>query len=288
MKAILTFIAIAFGLSIALGLFIALTGGHNSPYIGLGFISMFIPAIAALIVRVTMNEGPQINWKKFPLKYLPLTLLLIPVVMHAVMLPLTIVQEGSLPWQDWLSPQADGLYHTSAKRGWGILTKTELIKHIVVNAVVGLIAVSFLALFEEIGWRAWLLPRLENKMGARLAVVVTSLIWGLWHVPYQLSGIQSVDTSFTLMTALKMSIGISFTGLIIGWFWLRTKSIWIVALAHGALNNWGQYAFKYMSDFKVADEMTVLSGGSWGLLVVGIFLLWFCLPKGRERGLIQN
>src|SRR6478736_583893 len=244
MKAILTFIAITFGLSIALGLLIGLTGGQSSPYINLGFASMFIPAVAVFIVRATMNEGPEINWNRFPIRYLPVALLLIPVVMHAVMLSMTIVQEGSIPWLDWLSSQADGLYHTSADRGWGILTKAELIGHIIVNVIVGLVAVSFLAIFEEIGWRAWLLPRLENIMGARLAVVVTSLIWGLWHVPFQLSGIQSIDSASTLATALQMSMGISFTGLIIGWLWLRTKSIWIVALTHGALNNWGQYAFK--------------------------------------------
>ncbi|HZX74440.1 MAG TPA: CPBP family intramembrane glutamic endopeptidase [Cyclobacteriaceae bacterium] len=283
MKAILTFIAITFGLSIALGLLIGLTGGQSSPYINLGFASMFIPAIAVSIVRATMNEGPVINWNSFPVRYLPVALLLIPVVMHAVMLPMTIVQEGNIPWQDWLSPEADGLYHTSADRGWGILTKAELIGHIIINAIVGLVAVSFLAIFEEIGWRAWLLPRLENIMGARLAVVVTSLIWGLWHVPFQLSGIQSIDSASTLATTLQMAAGISITGLIIGWLWLRTKSIWIVALTHGALNNWGQYAFKYMNDFKVADEMQVLGASSLGLLVVGIFLLWFCLPEtGRK------
>jgi membrane protease YdiL (CAAX protease family) len=31
-------------------------------------------------------------------------------------------------------------------------------------------------------------------------------------------------------------------GLIIGWLWLRTESIWLAAIAHGAMNNWGQYA----------------------------------------------
>jgi membrane protease YdiL (CAAX protease family) len=279
MKAIIIFIAIAFGLSITLSLVIGLTGGQESPYVGFGIISMFIPAVAVLIVLATRNEGPKVNWNRFSLKYLPLALLLMPVVMHMAMLPTTIAQEGSIVWQDWLSPQADGLYHTSAERGWGVLTKTGLIGHIAINAIVGLVAVSFLAFFEEIGWRAWLLPRLENRLGPRLAIIITSLIWGLWHVPYQLSGIQSFGASPTFMIALQITIGIAATGLVIGWLWLRTKSIWIVALAHGALNNWGQYAFKYMKDFHVANEVELLAAGGLGVLVAGIFLLWFCIPK---------
>lgn len=34
----------------------------------------------------------------------------------------------------------------------------------------------------------------------------------------------------------------------IGRLWVRTESLWIAALTHGALNNWGQYAFKFMDD----------------------------------------
>jgi len=51
--------------------------------------------------------------------------------------------------------------------------------------------------------------------------------------------------------------------LVIGWLWLKTESIWIVSLAHGALNNWGQYAFKYMQ-FVQAPDLIVVSAGSLG------------------------
>jgi hypothetical protein len=77
-----------------------------------------------------------------------------PIAMHAVMLPAAVA--GGLQWQDWLTPQADGLYHTPASRGWGALTATGLLGRLAINAVVGLIIVSILAFFEEVGWRAWL------------------------------------------------------------------------------------------------------------------------------------
>jgi hypothetical protein len=88
----------------------------------------------------------------FSLPYLPVALFLMPLVMHAAMLPAASAL-GGLQWQDWLTPGADGLYHAPQARGWGVLRPAELAVRIGVNAIAGLIVVSMLALFEEIGWR---------------------------------------------------------------------------------------------------------------------------------------
>jgi hypothetical protein len=76
------------------------------------------------------------------------------VCVKAVMLPTMTIAEG-LQWQDWLTPASDGLYHAPASRGWGVLTVEGLAARIALSAVVGLAIASFLALFEEAGWRAW-------------------------------------------------------------------------------------------------------------------------------------
>jgi len=133
--------------------------------------------------------------------------------------------------------------------------------------------VSILALFEELGWRAWLLPRLRERIGDRRAVVITSLIWAIWHLPYVLAGILHVDGIPTGWTALIAPIGIFGSGLVIGWLWLRTQSIWVVALAHGALNNWGQYAFKFTSSVGQPRDGMVLGAGGLALVAVGTVLL---------------
>jgi membrane protease YdiL (CAAX protease family) len=192
------------------------------------------------------DKQPATGWDRFPLKYLPLALFLMPLVMHAAMLPAAAAL-GRLHWQDWLTPSVDGLYHTPESWGWGVLTPALLLVRIAVNAVAGLIVVSTLALFEEIGWRGWLLPRLTGLMSERRAVVISSVIWAVWHVPYALAGIQRLEGVPAGWTALVVPAGIFGSGLVIGWLWLRTQSLWIVAIAHGALNNWGQYAFKFTS-----------------------------------------
>ncbi|HWC95458.1 MAG TPA: CPBP family intramembrane glutamic endopeptidase [Candidatus Sulfopaludibacter sp.] len=282
-QAILVFIGTAYALSVALSLLIGLTGGHGSALFALGYLSMFIPAITVLLVRAAMNEGPRVRWNSFPLRFLPVALLLIPGVLHAVMLPLMGRVEGGVQWQNWLTREADGLYHAPASRGWGALTIQGLVAHIVLHAVFGLIAVSSLAFFEEIGWRAWLLPRLVDRIGARRAVVATSIIWGVWHVPFQLAGIQYIEGVSLLRVSITIVPGTVAAGLILGWLWLRTESIWLVAIAHGASNNWGQYAFKYMKDSGTPDrDMEVLGAGSVALLLVGVFLLWSIRSRRRS------
>lgn len=275
MGAILVFIVTCYALSILLSLVIGLTGGHESPLIGLGYLSMFLPTGAVLVVSAAMEEPPRIRWDNFRMKYLPVSLLFIPAVLHAVMLSLVVPLEGGVHWQDWLTQRADGLYHTPASRGWGALTFPGLAGHILINAVVGLTIVSFLALFEEVGWRAWLVPRLRDRIGPRRAVVVTSIIWAVWHVPFQLSGIQHIDGVSPIALALTIPPGTMAVGLILGWLWLRTESIWLVAIAHGASNNWGQYAFKFMKDSGTPNkDLAVLDSGSLALLLVGALLLW--------------
>jgi membrane protease YdiL (CAAX protease family) len=267
-------------LSIALSLVVGLTGGHASLIAGLGFLSMFFPAIAVLIVRFTMGEKvSSMGLNRFPVRYLP-SILLMPAVLHAVMLPLTAIWEGGLPWQEWLTRQADGLFHTPESRGWGTLSTTALIGRMAANAGVGILFVSFLAFFEEVGWRAWLLPRFKDRLGPRRAVLITSAIWAFWHTPFALSGIHYIAGVSQVVTAVIMPIGHVGAGLVIGWLWLRSESMWLVILAHGALNNWGQYAFKYMQDFSTADPALVLAEGNLGLLLLGSLLLW--------RGLASN
>ena len=274
MNASLLFVGICYGLAIALSLVVGYTGGPSSPLIALGYVSMFVPAAAVAILSTTRKEPPKARWDALPLMYLPAALILIPMVMHAVMLS-AMAMGGGLRWQEWLTRGADGLYHVPASRGWGTLTATGLWGHILLNALAGLVVVSFLAFFEEIGWRAWLLPRLAGPMGMRRAIVATSLIWALWHVPFQLSGIQHIDGVSPVRLAMSMTLGITATGLILGWLWARTESVWLVAIAHGASNNWGQYAFKYMRDTNTPNgDMAALTLGSLAVLIVGAFLVW--------------
>lgn len=64
------FLLISFGLSILISLIVMLTGGHASKYIGIGYVSMFIPAIAVVIMKLFFKaETGAVDWNKFPVKW---------------------------------------------------------------------------------------------------------------------------------------------------------------------------------------------------------------------------
>jgi len=92
--------------------------------------------------------------------------LFFPVIIHAVCLPVIASQNNfHLPWQSWLSPGNDGLFHTPSDGNWGILTQSGLVFHILVNAIAGLIAVSILAFFfEEIGWARMATSKVDRTL----------------------------------------------------------------------------------------------------------------------------
>ena len=97
-----------------------------------------------------------------------------------------------------------------------------------------------------------------------------SAIWAVCHTPFELSGVQHIDGVSPLELALTQPFGIFAAGLVIGWLWVNTESIG--SLAHGALNNWGQYALKYMQ-FVRARESVVGLAGILVVLVLGVLLL---------------
>jgi uncharacterized protein len=291
-RSVLAFVGVAYGLSIAFSIIAGLTGRYESPLaLGLGIGAMFIPMVAVLIVVTLTGEEVPTGWDRFPVKYLPIALLLMPLVMHAVMLPVAAALWGGLPWASWLTPQGDGLYHTPESRNWGVLTPAGLAGRMALNIVVGLAANSTLALFEEIGWRGWMLPRLMERMSVRRAILLSSVIWAFWHTPFAPGGIHHLPGIPVLLVALTLPIGIIGTGLVIGWLWVRTESIWMVALAHGAFNNWGQYAFKFMGDGGAGGDprdMLVLAAGGLAVLAVGSLLMTYGLPSASPRTLTSN
>ena len=102
---LLVFIAITFSLSILLSLFIGFTGGHESKFIWLQFVSMPIPALAVLIMT-NLFKAPvkEIEWNKLPIYWLLPALLLMPVTIHIVCLPLIrFLNNGTFPWQSCLA-----------------------------------------------------------------------------------------------------------------------------------------------------------------------------------------
>jgi len=87
---------------------------------------------------------------------------------------------------------------------------------------------------EEIGWRGYLLPRMIQ---ARIPepVIISSLIWGAWHLPVVFAGVYAEGPS-RIMTAIGLMVGTLAFGSILAWLRLAIGSIWPCIFAHAAWN----------------------------------------------------
>lgn len=88
---------------------------------------------------------------------------------------------------------------------------------------------------EEIGWRGYMLTRLVDA-GIPAPILVSGVIWGLWHTPLILSG-QYASGPHPLASAAVFVCTVIGIGFIIAWLRLSSGSIWPCIWAHGVWNS---------------------------------------------------
>lgn len=132
---------------------------------------------------------------------------------------------------------------------------------------------------EEWGWRGYLLPRLL-PLGQWPALLLSGVIWGLWHAPVILLGYNypaHPATGWLLMVGMCVVWGILF-----GWTRLATGSVWPAVIAHGALNGAAgmvNVLFREGTSFDTAlVGVTGVTGWILPLVVVAALVLTGRLP----------
>jgi membrane protease YdiL (CAAX protease family) len=84
---------------------------------------------------------------------------------------------------------------------------------------------------EELGWRGFLQPRLQQRFSALHASVVIGVVWGLWHVPMILTG----TGDFTVFWEYMLNM--TFISVILGWLYNNTDgALPVVMVAHASHN----------------------------------------------------
>jgi membrane protease YdiL (CAAX protease family) len=92
---------------------------------------------------------------------------------------------------------------------------------------------TFFAMGEELGWRGFLLQKLL-PLGQWKAILISNIIWGLWHAPAIVQGRNY--PGYPVAGIFMMIVFTILMGTILSWLYLNTKSPWTPALAHGSLN----------------------------------------------------
>jgi membrane protease YdiL (CAAX protease family) len=88
---------------------------------------------------------------------------------------------------------------------------------------------------EEIGWRGYMLTRLIDA-GVPRPVLVSGLIWALWHLPLILAGIYAAGP-YPALSAVLIVVSFTSAAYIFARMRLETGSIWPVIFAHSAWNS---------------------------------------------------
>jgi len=88
---------------------------------------------------------------------------------------------------------------------------------------------------EEIGWRGYVLPRLQAKHTALAASLILGVIWGFWHLPKFLSHWNTFSFAWFMVHTLAGSV-------LYTWMYNGTKgSLLLVTLFHASANTAGMF-----------------------------------------------
>jgi uncharacterized protein len=91
---------------------------------------------------------------------------------------------------------------------------------------------------EELGWRGYALPRLQERYTALTASLILGVIWFAFHLPIIFTD-GGVGGSQTLDNALPFLVGVLAMSVIITWIFNATHgSMLPIILLHGAYNTW--------------------------------------------------
>ncbi len=198
---------------------------------------MWTPGAAAIVARLILREGfGDVSFRlggRLGVKAIGIALLfpiVIGLIAYGIAWSVGLVQ---------FMPQPDKL----SARFVGDATPPILV--FVINLALAATVVAVLAARvaagEEIGWRGYMLTRLIDA-GVPKPILVSGVIWGLWHVPLILGGVYLAGPPPMVSTLLWMVVAIAMS-FVLARLRLETGSIWPAITLHAAWNSIIQTAF---------------------------------------------
>src|SRR5699024_338412 len=266
------YLIITFILTFGTGIFIYILGGSDglNEYPVLSNLIMFFPAIVAIIVTVVVEKnimlssllkvlGLRLGKIKYLIIYPIITFIMI-IFIHLVtyfITPNAYITTSELPEVlSNLSVEFDSLS-----------VPMQVISIFLLNCFIGAILNIPLILGEEIGWRSFLYPRLENSY-SKVGLIIGGVIWGVWHAPMILMGLNYPSTPI-----LGIFIMILFcipVGIILYYFYRQSGSIITVALCHGMLNKTASTVDMIFVDYKTMQPVIHGPTGIIGIIIIAL------------------
>lgn len=236
------------------------------------FLLMWVPAFASFVARLVTREG----WSDLSFRISGATGWR--ALLYAFGFPLGV---GALAYGfAWATGLAT---FEPATEDYLVLPQWEVqfsgspgvlfAKHAGLHLTLGAVAGCFWAAGEELGWRGYLAPRL---LDARVpgALVLSGLIWSMWHWPLALR-LSNPFSAHRLLSILLFTVVVILVGIGMARLRLESGSMWPPIVLHGIWN-------EGLTVFSIATPHEGLLLGESGLLVViASLLLLTPLLRGR-------
>lgn len=145
-------------------------------------------------------------------------------------------------------------------------------------ALFGILLGLVTALGEEAGWRGYLVPAVLERVGLKKTLLLTSLFWGVWHLPILVSGLYMPGTPvwYKVPAFFLMILPV---GSLCGLLAVKTKSVWPAVFFHAAHNTLDQTIFGKIT---IADnKMFFVSETGIFTIVCAWILLVICYRKWK-------
>jgi len=268
------YIFVVFFVSYIWQFIIYLNGGTESALLP---ILMFFPGIVAVIFRITLKEGfRNVGWGLKRWWY----------IFAAIIAPILVIIFTS-----FVVTSLDLGYISNKRLGFNeagvdvigyplFLGKGQqfylfLSRNFFVSLLVQSVAGGILTFGEEFGWRGYLQDKFMSRFGINRGLIYLGIIWGYWHLPIILMG-YNFPTSPILGSLILMPLFCIFVGIFLGWIYLRSKSIWLPMIAHGAINLTAQLMINEVIMNKDKLYQGLIFIGVWGIIAAlcFIFLNW--------------
>ena len=146
------------------------------------------------------------------------------------------------------------------------------------SIILSILFASLFPFIEELGWRGYLLDRLQEKYSALASSLILGILWSLWHLPtffirdsYQASlGIGT--PAFWLFFAGIIPLNFAFT-----WIYNNTnRSTLAVILFHSMVNFTGEL----LTLSERADTYSIML---WFVVAIGITAIWSTKTFTRQK-----
>jgi uncharacterized protein len=122
---------------------------------------------------------------------------------------------------------------------------------------------------EEYGWRVYLQDRLFPILGGYKGVLILGIIWGLWHTPLILVGLNFPGQPG--LGIILMIISTIIMGIIFSYAVLKTGSVWIAVILHLILDTIYPIAQYYIAT--PFNPVFSFGTGIYGFAILAVFAL---------------